>query len=203
VATEVGSRGPVVRTVSRTGFAVRAALSRRDGFAVFAGVTLAYLLAYLYAVGHLAFGGDSEMSVLVVADPLSRFFQPSLGPLSFEPVALVEFGVGTYLFSLNTVIGLGIAVLVGANLAVTYLAWRQPKACGLGASEASSGLLAGIPALLSGTACCGPIILIIFGVQASSALLTAFQWLLPAAVALLVGSLLWVGRKVDPALVGS
>lgn len=200
MAAETVTNRPVRETVSRTGFAIRATLRRTDGFAVFAGVTLAYLVAYLYAIGHLALGEDGEFGVLVVADPLARLFEPSLGPLSFEPIARVSFGVGTYLFSLNTVLGLGIAVLVGLNLAVTYLAWKQPKACGLGASEASSGLLAGIPALLSGTACCGPVLLIVFGIQASSTLLTAFQWLLPVAVALLVGSLLWVGRKVDPAL---
>lgn len=197
MATETTTRAGVGETVSRTGFAVSATLHRRDGLAVFLGVALAYLLSYLYAIGHLA-PGDGDVGILVVSDPLGRFFQQSLGPLSFEPVAQVSFGVGTYLFSLNTLLGLGLAVLVGLNLAVTYLAWRQPKACGLSASEASSGLLAGIPALLSGSACCGPIILVIFGIQASSTLLTAFQWLLPVAVVLLIGSLLWVGRRVDP-----
>jgi hypothetical protein len=201
MATQPSAGGPVRRTVSRTWFAIGAALGRRDGLAVFVAVTLGYLLAYLSAIDHLAFDGDGEFGLLVVSDPVARFFQQSLGPLSFEPVALVEFGVGTYLFSLNTLLGLGIAALVGVNLAVTYLAWRQPKACGLGASRASSGLLAGIPALLSGTACCGPVLLIVFGIQASSALLTAFQWLLPVAMVLLVGSLLWVGRTVDPAAI--
>lgn len=200
MATESRSRGPVRRTVSRTGFAVRAALGRRDGFAVFAGVTGLYLLVYLWFSNLLAFG-NSDVGVTVARNPVGRFFQPANSAFSFEPVALVEFGVGTYLFSLNTVVGLAIAVLVGVNLAVTYLAWRQPNACGIGSS--SSGLLAGVPALLSGAACCGPILLIAFGIQASSAVLTLFQWLIPAAVVLLLGSLLWVGRKVEPELVQS
>ena len=198
MATESVSRGPVSQTLSRTRFAIRAALGRRDGQAVFAGVTAAYLAVYLWFSDLLTFGGG-EVGLVVAADPLGRFFQPANSAFSFEPVALVEFGVGTYLFSLNTFVGLAIALLVGLNLAVTYVAWRQPKACGIGSS--SSGVLAGIPALLSGAACCGPIILIIFGIQASSAVLTVFQWLIPAAVVLLVGSLLWVGRQVDPALV--
>jgi len=199
VAAETRSRGPVGRTVSRTGFAVRAALGRRDGFAVFAGVTALYLAAYLWFGDLLAFDGGGEIGIVVAENALGRFFRPANSALSFEPVALVEFGFGTYLFSLNTLLGLAIALLVGANLAVTYLAWRQPKACGIASS--SSGLLAGVPALLSGAACCGPLVLLIFGIQASSAVLTVFQWLIPIAVALLVGSLLWVGRKVDPELV--
>ena len=30
-----------------------------------------------------------------------------------------------------------LAVLVGLNLALSYLAWRQPKACGIGSSSAA------------------------------------------------------------------
>ncbi|WP_276300537.1 hypothetical protein [Halorussus lipolyticus] len=200
MATENVSRGPISLTLSRTRFAIGAALGRRDGQAVFGGVTLAYLVAYLWFSDLLAFGGRNggEFGFVVADDPLGRFFRPANSALSFEPVALVEFGVGTYLFSLNTFVGVAIALLVGLNLAVTYVAWRQPKACGIGSS--SSGVLAGIPALLSGAACCGPIVLVIFGIQASSAVLTVFEWLIPAAVVLLVGSLLWVGRQVDPAL---
>jgi hypothetical protein len=109
----------------------------------------------------------------------------------------VSVGPVTYLFSLNTFFGLGIASLVGLNLGLTYLAWRQPAACGIGSS--SSGFLASIPAVLSGTACCGPVVLIVLGIQASGIIVTAFQFLLPIAVVLLLGSLVLVGRQIDPA----
>ena len=198
MATENVSRGQVGEAISRTRFAVGVTLRRRDGLAVFSLVTGLYLIAYLWFSNLLTFG-SSDVGVVVARDPLGNLFQPANSAVSFEPVALVEFGVGTYLFSLNTFIGLGIALLVGLNLAVTYLAWKQPKACGIGSS--SSGLLAGVPALLSGAACCGPIILLIFGIQASSAVMTAFQWLIPLAVVLLLGSLLWIGRQVNPAVV--
>jgi hypothetical protein len=198
MATENVSRGRVGEAVSRTRFAVGVTLRRRDGLAVFSLVTGLYLIAYLWFSNLLTFGTD-DVGVLVARDPLTTFFQQSNNAMTFEPVALVEFGFGTYLFSLNTFIGLGVALLVGLNLAVTYIAWKQPKACGIGSS--SSGLLAGVPALLSGAACCGPIVLIIFGIQASSAIMTAFQWLIPLAVVLLVGSLFWIGRQVNPAQV--
>ena len=90
-------------------------------------------------------------------------------------------------------------MLVGLNLALTYLAWTQPKACGIG--ESSSGLLAGLPALLSGTACCGPVLLLVVGIQASGVLITAFQFLLPVAALVLVGSLILVGRQITPSSV--
>jgi hypothetical protein len=198
MATENVSRGQVTEAVLRTRFAVSTTLRRRDGLAVFSLVTGLYSIAYLWFSTLLTFE-STDVGVVVARNPLANFFQPANSALSFEPVALVDFGFGTYLFSLNTFIGLGIALLVGLNLAVTYLAWKQPKACGIGSS--SSGLLAGVPALLSGAACCGPIVLIIFGIQASSAVMTVFQWLIPLAVVLLLASLLWVGRQVNPAMV--
>lgn len=181
--------------LSRTRGATRLALSRPDARLVFGLVSAGYLLAYLWAIGHLA-PGLGGYDVAVVSDPLGTLLRPALGPLSFTPVARISLGPVTYLFSLNTLIGAGIAALVGLNLAVTYLAWRSPAACGIGTS--SSGLLAGLPALLSGTACCGPVVLIALGVQASGLLLSAFQFLLPVAVLALIGSLVLVGRRVTP-----
>jgi hypothetical protein len=196
VTTETVQRGALAETVSRTGFAVRATLRRRDAGLVFAGVTVGYLLAYLVAIGHLR-PGDGDVDLLVVADPLTRMFRPR-GTLSWEPVALLDVGVAGLLVSpLNVLLGLGLAALVGLNLAVTYLAWRQPDACGL--ARSSSGLFAAVPALLSGAACCGPVVLVALGIQASGVLLTAFSAFVPLAVVLLVVSLLWVGRQVDPA----
>jgi hypothetical protein len=181
--------------VLRTRAATAMTLRRRDGRAVFAAVSVAYLLVYLWGIGHLA-AGLGGFNVTVVDDPLSALIR-SEGAFSFRPVARVALGPVTYLASLNTLVGGGVAALVGLNLAVSYLAWRQPAACGIGRS--SSGLFAGIPALLSGTACCGPVVLIAVGIQASSALLTAFQLLLPAAVLMLLGSLLLVGRQITVA----
>lgn len=183
--------------ISRTFAATTEVLRRRDSRLVVAGTAAGYLLIYLYALGHLApgFGG---FEVTVVSGALGKFFQPELGPLSFTPVARVSVGPVTYLFSLNTVLGLVLAGLVGLNLGLTYLAWRQPAACGIGSS--SSGVLASIPAVLSGTACCGPVVLILLGIQASGIIVTAFQFLLPVAVVMLLGSLVLVGRQVDPTM---
>lgn len=188
--------GRLGATVSRTVAAAAELFRRPDATVVVAVTTVGYLLAYLYALGHLA-PGIGGFGVTVVSGALGKFFRPELGPFSFTPVARVSVGPVTYLFSLNTVLGLGIAWLVGLNLGLTYLAWRQPVACGLGSS--SSGFLASVPAVLSGTACCGPVVLIVLGIQASGTIVTAFQFLLPIAVVLLLGSLVLVSRHIHPA----
>ncbi|WP_435186494.1 hypothetical protein [Halobellus sp. EA9] len=181
----------------RTRTALSAAWSRRDARFVLVGAGALYLIGYLLTVGDIAVGGGGQPSIRV-ADDLSRAFA-SLGFFRFGAVAVVSIGPLTYLFSpLNTALALALAALVGANLALTYLGLVQPRACGL---KSSTGVLAGVPALLSGAACCGPTILLVIGVQASATIVTGFQFLVPIAFAMLVGSLVSIGRKVDPAAV--
>lgn len=183
------------RTLRRTRTVVSTLLGRRDATLVLAGVSVCYLALYLIAIGRLVPGGG-DIGVLVV-DDLSMALR-STGTFTFEPIARIDLGVLSLLFSpLDTLLGLGLAVLVGLNLALFYLAWTQPAACGI---EGASGALAAIPALLSGTACCGPVLLIVLGVQASGLLLAVFDVLLPLAVVLLLGSVVLVGRNVDPTL---
>ncbi|WP_436927064.1 hypothetical protein [Halosimplex amylolyticum] len=197
--TSDDGRGPVAafrEALSRTRTSATLPFHRRDAGLVFVATSAAYLVLYLYALGHLA-PGIGGFGVTIVDDAAARFFRPALGPFSFTPVASVRLGPVTYLFSFDTVLGAGVAGLVGLNVALTYLARTRPASCGIDGS--SAGALAGLPALLSGTACCGPVVLIAVGVQASGALLTAFQFLLPAAVVLLLAGLVLVSRHVDPA----
>ena len=180
----------------RTVAALSIAARRRDSRLVFLVATLSYLLLYLATVGDLAIGGAGGVSIRVV-DDLSRAVA-SVGFFRFGAIAVVGIGPITYLFSpLNAALALVLATLVGANVGLTYLGVIQPRACGL---ESSTGVLAGVPALLSGAACCGPTILLVVGVQASATIITGFQLLVPLALLLLVGSLLVIGRQVDPRL---
>jgi hypothetical protein len=185
----------VGRLVRQTLVATRGALTRRDGKAVFVVASAAYFLLYTAGLRNLGFGPwGYELSI--VSNPLARAVQP-VGPFQWESVALVVVGPVELLVSpLNVLLGAGLATLVGLNLAVSVVAWRGPTACRLGSGASAA---AGVPGLLSGVACCGPTILLVVGVQASAGVLTVFQWLLPLAVVALVGTLLWVGRRVEPA----
>jgi hypothetical protein len=106
--------GALDRTRTATGMTLR----RRDSLAVMLVTTVVYLVVYLYALGHLS-PGLGGFEVFVVSDALSKFFRPALGPLSFTPVARIRLGPVTYLFSLNSVIGLGVLLPVGLNLSLT------------------------------------------------------------------------------------
>ena len=188
--------GRVGTALARTRDATLLTVRRRDAAAVFLATTTVYILAYLWAIGHLS-SGLGGIEVVVVDDALAQLFRQARGQLAFRPVARVSLGPVTYLFSLNTPIGGAIAALVGLNLALSYLAYTSPAACGIGSQ--SAGLFASVPALLSGSACCGPVVLVVLGIQASGVLLSAFQFLLPVAVLALFGSLVLVGRQVNVA----
>jgi hypothetical protein len=182
------------RTVGRTRRAVALALSRRDGRAVFAVVGVGYLLAYLVVVGHLG-PGDGAWGLAVVDDPLTRALRMR-SAFQFEPVARLALGPATLLVApLSLAVGGVLAALVGLNLSLSYLAVRQPAACGL---SPSTGAFAAVPGLLSGAACCGPTVLLVLGVQASGVLVSAFSVLVPVSALLLVGSLVLVGRRITP-----
>ena len=185
------------RRLAVTGTVVRVVLRRRGSLVVFAGVTAGYLLAFLWLLGDLLVATEVGFSVFVVDDPIARALQPAPGAFLFQPVALLELGVAAWEFSpLNTLLGVGIAALVGFNLAVSYLAVTQPRSCGL---STGAGALASVPGLLAGSTCCAPVLLLVLGIQASGLVLAAFVWLLPVSVLLLVSTLVYVAGKVDPA----
>lgn len=184
--------------LSRTGAALDVAAKRRDSRLVFLGAGVSYLLLYLVTVGDLSIAsGETGAFTVRTVDDFSRAFA-GVGFFRFDAIAVVSVGPLTYLFSpFNMLLAVLLAGLVGANVALSYLGLVQPRACGL---ESSTGILAGIPALLSGAACCGPTILLVIGIQASATIITGFQFLVPIAIAMLVGGLLLIGRQVDPEL---
>ena len=178
----------------RTWAAISLAFIRQDSRAVMGAVTLGYLLAFLWVIGDLTVRPGVGTSILVVEEPLSRMLERT-GPASFEAIALVDlWAIRALISPLNVGLGTLLAGLVGVNLALSYLAVVQPKSCGIGAG---SGALASLPALLSGTVCCGPVILIVLGIQASGLLLSLFFWLLPIGLLLLLASLVSVAGKID------
>lgn len=151
-----------------------------------------YFVLFLIALQDLTLGGRSFD--LLTADP-ARMFDRT-GTFTFEPVLQVTVPGATLLVSpLNMFLGLILAVLAGLNLSVTVLAFREPAACRF---NRSGGVLAGLPALLAGGACCAPSILMLLGLQASSLLIAVQRVLLPVSFVLLAITLKLVLDRTDP-----
>jgi hypothetical protein len=115
--------------------------------------------------------------------------------LYFEAIAVVSLPYLTWLVApINILIGALMGLLVGINMALGDLAWRQPRACRIGAG---GGVFAALPGLLAGSACCAPTLLLVLGIPASASLLSLFSLMVPLALTLLVLSLVLLGRQVD------
>lgn len=153
------------------------------------GVSVIYLVAFLASLQDLTLSGG-PLSLTVV--DLSAMFRRT-GFLIFDAVAMLRTPWFTWLVSpINIAVGLVISFLVGLNLALSWIAWRQPKTCSVSSATGTLGVL---PALLAGGACCAPAILLVLGLQATATLMTAIQWMLPVALLLLLGSLVWIAQK--------
>lgn len=74
---------------------------------------------------------------------------------------------------------------------------RTPPACAV--PGARTGLLASVPALLAGGACCAPALLLLVGIPGLGALAGLFAWLIPLSLALLLASRWWQRRSGAPA----
>ncbi|RQG94338.1 hypothetical protein [Natrarchaeobius chitinivorans] len=181
------------RRLHETVLASRVAVRRADSVGVAFATAIAYLFGFLWATNSFTVRFGAGFSWRLVDDPFTRALERR-GPTSFEPIAVVDAGFGTVLLApIDLGIGIALSALVGLNVALAYLALVQPASCGIGAG---AGAAAAVPALLSGSVCCAPVVLLVLGIQASGALLTVLPWLLPLGAALLVGSLVYVAGKV-------
>ncbi len=144
------------------------------------GIGVVYLILFLIALQDISLGGRGFEFLTV---DWTRMFDRT-GAVTFEPIAQLTLpGLTILLSPVNILIGLAVAALVGVNLVITYIAFSQPRACTF---NRSTGFLASVPALLAGSACCAPAIVLILGLQLSSLFVTVFQVLIPVSVLLLL-----------------
>lgn len=187
---QTGSYGSSrTRMVAKIGKLLALSIYRR----IFALVTLLYLVLVLFALGDLSVGGAGFDFLHV---PWDRMFERT-GVFTFEPIAQLTVPGATLLLSPVNLVLVGLlAVLAGLNLTLTVAAFREPRACRL---RSSGGLLAAVPALFAGGACCAPTVLLVFGIQASSLLIGFIQILIPVALLLLVLTLKLAVDRTDVA----
>lgn len=110
-------------------------------------------------------------------------------PYNYEPVALVQpvEGFALFLAVPNLLLAAGLSLLLGLNVTTLVFNYRHSRACGL--RRSASGLLASVPAFLTGFACCTPTLVILAGASLAASVIALVQWFMPAALVALVGGL--------------
>ena len=155
-------------------------------------VMIVYLLVFKLATSDLAVHGRAQsLSLIALPDWQSVMFKARV-PFQFEAILLVEGPLFTWLISpLNIGIGVILGALTGGQIALTNVARKCATTCGL---NPATGLLAGLPGLLAGSACCAPIIFVLLGLQLTASLVTLMGLMVPIAFVLLGGGLLYTIR---------
>lgn len=156
--------------------------------------TLIFLAVFLAATQQVSLTDKAGLDATTASQPWQTMLQRT-SLFQFQPVLQVRAAWLSFLINpFNAVIAAALSVLVGYNLAITHAAIRDPAACDVSPAQ---GVIAALPGLIGGSACCAPIILLILGVQVGSAALTVFSYLLPVAYALLIGNLVWSAQYVN------
>ena len=151
------------------------------------GAALIYLVVLQVAVLDLTIDGSLRpTSMFVVADWQGMLLRQR-APFQFEAVAILEGPFFTWLLSpMNIAIGAVLGLLTGSQIALVRIARRCAVACGL---SPATGVLAGLPGLLAGSACCGPILFVLLGIQITASLVTLMGLLIPVAFIFLLAGL--------------
>jgi len=130
---------------------------------------IVYLLMYLLAVGDVVISRVplvDEAPFVQVVDEWTRMFRARV-TFIYEPIAAVYVTsrLAYFLSPVNVLLGGALAALVGLNFAFLAFALKRPEACG---RFSRKGILASVPALFLGFACCAPTILVALGSAAAS-----------------------------------
>jgi len=151
------------------------------------GVTTpVYLLLYLIALGDLSFDGAVRPVDAWLVPMADELWTRARVPFQFEAIAVIELPFVVWLVApLNALIGSVLGFLVGLQLALTRVAWRCARSCGL---RPTTGLLAALPGLLAGHACCVPALFILLSLQVTATVIAVMSIMIPLAFILLVTS---------------
>lgn len=160
-----------------------------------AAIGLLYSAIYLIGIGDLTF--DREAGWLLHTSALSIERMTSMrSPFLFEGVALAEAGWWVILLSpLNLLLAVVLGGLLTVNLHGAMTLWRAPRGCGLSSAGSAGGA---VPALLAGSACCAPSLLLLLGIPGLGVLAAFFGYLIPLSILALVASRIWQRRLGAP-----
>ncbi len=168
--------------------ASRAVLREAAGQSLGWAVALVYLAIFLVAMGDLAIDAAMRTISGFAVTGWHELILRQRAPFQFEAVAVIEAPFLVWLVSpINLAIGAALGLLTGIQIALVRVARRCSAACGL---SPATGVLAGLPGLLAGSACCAPILFVLLGLQVTTSVVTVMGLMIPAAFVLLAGGLL-------------
>ena len=195
--TQEESTSSIGVTVRQSLHEVRQALTSRRSRAILSIVAISYFLFYLVVTGIITFSSQGTFN-LFISDSWPSLILRERTPFNWEPIGFLSIGFITFFLAIpNIVFGILTAVLVGANISVSAYTYSARKTCKINPSQS---VLAAVPALLTGVACCGPTFLLSLGIASATvtvAFVSVLPFLFPIALIGLVGALFWAGWRIN------
>lgn len=157
-----------------------------------------YSLIYLAATQHLIFtsrGQVADFFTFKLLPGWQDLLFRQRAPFLFEPIGAFYLGPNLKFFLSipNLFLALLLGSLVGANIATSYYSFKK---LGLSGVKGFQALLATLPAIVTGSACCVPTLILVIGLQLTATLATVWSFFVPLSVILLLGSLYWSARRI-------
>ena len=159
--------------------------------------SFAFVLVYLFSIENILFNG-SGFSFVFSSNWMNLFFSQRVAFL-FEPIGQIVIWKFVYLISIpNLVLGMVLGFFVYLNILIAVFTYRMPKVCNIRGKP--TGLLALLPSLLTGFACCAPTFLLALGPLLSAALIPIFIdlriYLIPTSIVLMFLSYYFMLKKI-------
>ncbi|MBI2012026.1 hypothetical protein HYS91_04620 [Candidatus Daviesbacteria bacterium] len=175
-------------------------ITQRKFFLVALIVFVVYILIYLAAVGHLIFTSRMEPAYSFLEVKFLTNWQQLLlrqrSPFLFEAIGAIYIGPNIKLFLSipNLILASVLGFLVGSNFALSYYNFKR---LGLSGGKGAVALLGTIPAIVSGSVCCVPTLILVLGLQLTATLATAWSFFIPLSIILLILSLVWSVKRIE------
>jgi len=161
---------------------------------------LAYMVLYLIASRDVSLARDTGWAWRLAPDWPSLWLQ-ARAPFRFEGIAMLEAGGLAWIVSpVNLLIAGLLGAVIALNVHGVLALYRCRSTCRT--SGAGVGVLASLPALLAGGACCAPALVLLIAMPGLGALAGLFGWLIPVSLMLLVVTRRWQRHHGAPAWSG-
>lgn len=147
-----------------------------------------YLLIYLAATRQVVLTTSPE-NVFLLLPQWENLLWRERSLFVFEPIASLTIGnLRLFVSPPNLAVALALSALVALNVAVSVAVLYR---LGVRGGRGFLNLLGTVPAIVSGTACCVPTVVLLLGLQLTATLSTLWSLFLPLSLALLTLSLWW------------
>lgn len=163
-------------------------------------VSVVYGIIYYWTAGFVHLNPPGRFGITIAKD-IPDLIWHMRAPFQWEAIAILTIPkiIQVWISVPNLLIALILSLLVCGNLIIIMTALRHPTVCKIRKGKKSQSVIALLPAMFTGFACCAPTALIlwvsVFG-SVSTVMVAAMRWFLPLGLVLLTAGMISGYRSI-------